>query len=195
MIESRYPGVFVSEAAFSAKPIEGVSTSTADLAGMTSLERLARTSNPRLPADTQANENDAGASGNSDAATVVADSPAARTLSTDVEWKYVNVRRYFTYLEDSIDTGLQFAVFEPNGPALWQNVRATVEDFLFNEWQSGALQGTRPEQAYFVKCDSSTMTQNDLDNGRLVLLVGVATIKPGEFVVLHISTLTASANS
>ena len=85
----------------------------------------------------------------------------ARTISSDPEWKYVNVRRYFAYLERTIEKGTQWAVFEPNGDQLWANVRRTIEDFLLNEWQSGALLGTKPEQAYFVRCDRSTMSQND----------------------------------
>ena len=75
--------------------------------------------------------------------------------------------------------GTQWAVFEPNGERLWANVRRTIEDFLFNEFQMGALLGDKPEKAYFVKCDRSTMTQNDLDNGRLVCLIGVAAAAPG----------------
>ncbi|HEY8561379.1 MAG TPA: phage tail sheath subtilisin-like domain-containing protein [Pyrinomonadaceae bacterium] len=115
----------------------------------------------------------------------------ARTTSSDPEWKYVNLRRYFAYLERSIDRGTQWAVFEPNGEALWANVRQTIQDFLYNEWVSGALLGEKPEKAYFVKCDRSTMTQNDLDNGRLVCLVGVAVVKPAEFVIFRIGQWTA----
>jgi phage tail sheath protein FI len=115
----------------------------------------------------------------------------ARTMSSDPEWKYVNIRRYFAYLERSIDKGTQWAVFEPNGERLWANVRGTVSDFLFNEWQNGALLGDKPEKAYFVKCDRSTMSQNDLDNGRLVCLVGVAALKPAEFVIFRIGQQTA----
>ena len=115
----------------------------------------------------------------------------ARTISSDPEWKYVNLRRYFAYLERSIDKGTQWAVFEPNGEALWANIRRTVEDFLLNEWMSGALLGDKPEKAYFVKCDRSTMTQNDLDNGRLICLVGVAPLRPAEFVIFRIGQWTA----
>jgi phage tail sheath protein FI len=115
----------------------------------------------------------------------------ARTASSDPEWKYVNLRRYFAYLERSIDKGTQWAVFEPNGPRLWDNVRSTVADFLLNEWTMGALLGDKPERAYFVRCDRSTMTQNDLDNGRLVCLVGVAPLKPAEFVIFRIGQWTA----
>jgi hypothetical protein len=115
----------------------------------------------------------------------------ARTISSDPEWKYVNLRRYFIYLERSIDKGTQWAVFEPNGEALWANVRRTIEDFLLNEWQSGALLGDKPEKAYFVRCDRSTMTQNDLDNGRLICLIGVAPLRPAEFVIFRIGQWTA----
>lgn len=114
----------------------------------------------------------------------------ARTISSDPEWKYVNLRRYFAYLERSIDRGTQWAVFEPNGEALWANVRRTVEDFLMNEFQMGALLGDKPEKAYFVRCDRSTMTQNDLDNGRLICLIGVAPVRPAEFVIFRIGQWT-----
>lgn len=114
-----------------------------------------------------------------------------RTISSDPEWKYVNLRRYFAYLEHSIDRGTQWAVFEPNGPQLWGNIRQTISDFLLNEFFSGALLGDKPEQAFFVRCDRSTMTQNDLDNGRLVVLVGVAPVKPAEFVIFRIGQWTA----
>jgi phage tail sheath protein FI len=110
----------------------------------------------------------------------------ACTISSDPEWKYVNLRRYFAYLERSIDKGTQWAVFEPNGEQLWANVRRKIEDFLLNEFQNGALLGDKPEKAYFVKCDRSTMSQNDLDNGRLVCLVGVAPLRPAEFVIFRI---------
>lgn len=114
----------------------------------------------------------------------------ARTISSDSEWKYVNLRRYFAYLEHSIDKGTQWAVFEPNGEALWDNVRRTISDFLLNEWQMGALLGDKPEKAYFVKCDRSTMTQNDLDNGRLICLIGIAPLRPAEFVIFRIGQWT-----
>jgi phage tail sheath protein FI len=119
----------------------------------------------------------------------------ARTTSSDPEWKYVNIRRYFLYLEHSIDRGTQWSVFEPNGERLWSNVRDTVTSFLYNEWVNGALLGDKPEQAFFVKCDRSTMTQNDLDNGRLICLIGVAAIKPAEFVIFRIGQKTADARS
>jgi phage tail sheath protein FI len=119
----------------------------------------------------------------------------ARTASSDPEWKYVSVRRYFIFLEASIDRSTQWAVFEPNGERLWANVRETVESFLYGEWRSGALLGASPREAFFVRCDRSTMTQNDLDNGRLVCLIGVAAIKPAEFVIFRIGQKTADARS
>lgn len=119
----------------------------------------------------------------------------ARTVSSDPEWKYVNVRRYFIYLERSIDRSTQWAVFEPNGERLWANVRETVSAFLYNEWRSGALLGTSPEEAFFVRCDRSTMTQDDLDNGRLICEIGVAVLKPAEFVIFRIGQKTADARA
>jgi len=118
----------------------------------------------------------------------------ARTASSDPEWKYVNIRRYFIYLEHSIDLSTQWAVFEPNGPRLWANITDTISAFLYNEWRSGALLGSTPEQAYFVRCDRSTMTQADLDNGRLICEIGVAAVKPAEFVIFRIGQKTADAN-
>lgn len=119
----------------------------------------------------------------------------ARTISSDPEWKYISVRRYFAYIERSIDRGTQWVVFENNSEPLWAKVKRTVEDFLLNEWKSGHLMGTAPEQAYFVQCDRSTMTQNDIDNGRLVCLIGVAPVKPAEFVIFRIGQWTANSNS
>ncbi|MDM0029769.1 phage tail sheath family protein [Variovorax saccharolyticus] len=119
----------------------------------------------------------------------------ARLASSDPEWKYVSDRRYFNYLEASIDRGTQWAVFEPNGERLWANVRQTISDYLYNEWRGGALLGTTTEEAYFVRCDRTTMTQNDLDNGRLICLIGVAIIKPAEFVIFRIGQKTADARA
>jgi phage tail sheath protein FI len=115
----------------------------------------------------------------------------ARTTSSDPEWKYVNLRRYFAYLEHSIDRGTQWTVFEPNGEPLWESVSGTILDFLFEEFRSGALAGAKPEEAFFVKCDRTTMTQNDLDDGRLVCVVGVAPVRPAEFVNIRIGRWTA----
>ena len=116
----------------------------------------------------------------------------ARTTSQDPQWKYVNVRRYFIFLEQSIHEGLQWVEFEPNGEPLWAAVRQTVTNFLLNNWRSGALLGTKPEEAFFVKCDSTTMTQNDIDTGRLIVEIGVAQVRPAEFVIIRIGLWTAS---
>jgi len=114
----------------------------------------------------------------------------ARSISSDAEWKYVNVRRLLIYIEHSIDRGLQWAAFEPNAEALWAQVRRAVEDFLLRTWRGGALLGTKPEEAFFVRCDRTTMTQDDLDNGRLVCLIGVAPLRPAEFVIVRIGLWT-----
>ena len=116
----------------------------------------------------------------------------ARTTSEDPLWKYVNVRRYFIYLEQSIYAGLQWVVFEPNGEPLWAGVQQTITNFLLNNWRSGALMGTKPEEAFYVRCDRSTMTQNDIDNGRLIAEIGVAPVRPAEFVIIRIGLWTAS---
>lgn len=117
----------------------------------------------------------------------------ARTMSSDPEWKYVNVRRLFIYMEHSIDKATQWAVFEPNNDRLWVNIRRSVEDFLYVMWRDGALLGAKPEQAYFVRCDRTTMTQNDLDNGRMICLVGVAPTRPAEFVIFRVGQWTADS--
>lgn len=117
----------------------------------------------------------------------------ARTMSSDPEWKYVNVRRLFIFIEHSIDKHTQWAVFEPNNRRLWDNIRRTVEDFLLVLWRDGALLGDKPEDAFFVRCDRTTMTQNDLDNGRLICLIGIAPVKPAEFVIFRIGQWTSDA--
>jgi phage tail sheath protein FI len=99
------------------------------------------------------------------------------------------------YAKHSRETGTQWAVFENNVPALWARVTDSIDSFLNNEYANGNLLGTSPSQAYFVRCDRTTMTQNDLDNGILVCLIGVALLKPAEFVVFRIGQMTASARS
>ena len=115
----------------------------------------------------------------------------ARTASSDPEWKYINVRRYFAYLEHSIDRGTQWTVFENNTGVLWNKVRQSIDNFLFNEWRQGRLAGTRPDEAYSVRCDRSTMTQDDIDNGRLICEIGVAPVRPAEFIIFRIGQKTA----
>jgi hypothetical protein len=118
----------------------------------------------------------------------------ARTLSSDSEWRYVNVRRYLLYLEHSIDAGTQWAVFEPNNAMLWTAVKAGISSFLNAEWRKGALLGVKPEQAYFARCGQTTMSQTDIDAGVLICLVGVAVIQPAEFVIFRIGHATANSS-
>jgi phage tail sheath protein FI len=114
----------------------------------------------------------------------------ARTTSQDSEYRYLAIRRLAIFLEHSIEAGLQWAVFETNGPALWAQVRSSVEDFLLSTWRSGKLLGRTAEEAFFVRCDQTTMTQNDIDNGRLIVVVGFAPVRPAEFVILRIGAWT-----
>lgn len=99
-------------------------------------------------------------------------------------------RSYVTWLERSLEKTTQFAVSQPNGEDLWASVRHTIESSLLKEWKSGALVGDKSERAYFVRCDRTTMTQDDLDNGRLICVVGVAPLKPAEFVIFRIGQWT-----
>jgi phage tail sheath protein FI len=117
----------------------------------------------------------------------------ARTMSTDSQWKYVNVRRLFIFVEQSIDRGTQWVVFEPNDEPTWARVRRSITNFLITVWRNGALMGTTQDEAFFVKCDRTTMTQDDIDNGRLICYVGIAPVKPAEFVIFRISQKTIEA--
>jgi uncharacterized protein len=119
----------------------------------------------------------------------------ARTLSSDPQWQYVNVRRYFLYLEHSLQASTSWVVFEPNGQALWSAVATSVSDFLYNEWREGRLFGATPAEAFFVRCDMTTMTQADLENGRLICVIGVAPLEPAEFVIFRIGQYTATSSS
>jgi len=111
----------------------------------------------------------------------------ARTTSSDALWKYINVRRLFLYIEESIEEGTQWVVFEPNDEKLWGRVRATITEFLTRVWRDGALMGAKAEEAFFVKCDRTTMTQDDIDNGRFICIIGIAPVKPAEFVIFRIA--------
>jgi uncharacterized protein len=112
----------------------------------------------------------------------------ARTLGGDRNGvKYINVRRLLNYLRESIDEGTQWAVFEPNSPDLWAKIRRNVNAFLLTVWRSGALFGTTPEQAFFVKCDEETNPPDLRDKGQVVTEIGVAIVKPAEFVIFRIS--------
>lgn len=117
----------------------------------------------------------------------------ARTLTSNALWKYVSVRRLFIFLERSIYEGTQWVVFEPNDPRLWARVTDTVRLFLRGQWRLGALFGRTEEQAFFVTCNESTMTQDDILNGRLICEIGIAPVRPAEFVVFRIFQNTAEA--
>ncbi|RQW81322.1 MAG: phage tail sheath family protein [Methanothrix sp.] len=118
----------------------------------------------------------------------------ARTTSLDSSWKYINVSRLFIFVEKSIKEGIRWAVFEPNNEKLWSRVKQTVDQFLTAVWRTGALMGTTADQAFFVRCDRTTMTQDDIDNGRLVVLVGIAPTKPAEFVVFRIAQVAKGSD-
>jgi uncharacterized protein len=111
----------------------------------------------------------------------------SRTLSSDPSWRYVPVRRLFNYIEQSIITGTQWVVFEPNDLDLWQRVKRTLTAFLIGLWRQGALQGATPDQAFYVKCDEETNPPDSVDAGRLVVEIGIAPVKPAEFVIFQIS--------
>lgn len=116
----------------------------------------------------------------------------ARTISSNGLWKYLNVRRLFIFVEESIKANTNWVVFEPNSENLWSRVTRTINAFLATCWRDGALAGTSPDQAYFVECGPTTMTQDDIDNGRLICQIGIAPVKPAEFVIFRITQKTAS---
>jgi phage tail sheath protein FI len=115
----------------------------------------------------------------------------ARTLSTDPAWRYLNVRRLFNFMESSILRGTQWVVFEPNDLDLWQRIKRTINAFLLGLWRSGALFGATPEQAFFVKCDAETNPPDVIDRGQVVVEIGVAPVKPAEFVVFRLAQYSA----
>jgi len=114
----------------------------------------------------------------------------ARTLSSDPDVKYINVRRTLIFLEASIDRGTQWVVFEPNTPDTWVRLTDSVSAFLETQWRSGALFGRSAKEAFFVRCDESTMTADDILNGRLICEIGVAIVRPAEFVIFRIEQIT-----
>jgi phage tail sheath protein FI len=111
----------------------------------------------------------------------------ARTLSSDPAWRYLNIRRLFNYLEKSIFNGTQWVVFEPNDYALWAKMRRTIAAFLVNEWRKGALFGLTPDEAFYVKCDEETNPAESIDAGMVLCEIGVAPVKPAEFVIVRLS--------
>lgn len=118
----------------------------------------------------------------------------ARTLSSEPEWRYLNVRRLFNFIEESIFEGTQWVVFEPNDQNLWARVSRTINAFLFNVWRSGALFGESSDQAYYVKCDEETNPPEVRDAGQLIVEIGIAPVKPAEFVVFRIAQFSGNPN-
>ena len=117
----------------------------------------------------------------------------ARTVSSNPSWKYINVRRLFIFIEETIKANTSWAVFEPNDEALWVRVKRTISVFLTNQWRNGSLAGTSADEAFFVNIGRDTMSQDDIDNGRLVCVIGVAPVKPAEFVIFRITQKTSDA--
>jgi Bacteriophage tail sheath protein len=118
----------------------------------------------------------------------------ARTLSSEPEWRYLNVRRLFNYLEDSILNGTQWAVFEPNDRTLWAKVRRGIAAFLTTEWRKGALFGATPGEAFFVNCNDETNPAEAIDLGQLTCEIGVAPVKPAEFVIFRLSQFSGGTS-
>lgn len=114
----------------------------------------------------------------------------ARTVSSNASWKYINVRRLFIFIEESIKANTSWAVFEPNDETLWVRVQRTISVFLTNLWRGGSLAGSSPDEAFFVNIGRNTMSQDDIDNGRLICVIGVAPVKPAEFVIFRITQKT-----
>jgi len=119
----------------------------------------------------------------------------ARTLSSDPSWRYVNVRRLFNYVETSILSGTSWVVFEPNDPDLWGRMRRTISGFLYRVWLDGGLFGTTPEQAYYVKCDDETNPSEVIEAGQVICEVGIAPVKPAEFVVFRLAQLPSGTSA
>jgi phage tail sheath protein FI len=117
----------------------------------------------------------------------------ARTLSSDPAWRYINVRRLFNYLEESILNGTQWVVFEPNDFDLWQRIRRTIASFLVRQWRDGALFGQTADEAFYVKCDSETNPAENIDAGQVTCEIGIAPVKPAEFVVFRLAQYSGGA--
>jgi phage tail sheath protein FI len=119
----------------------------------------------------------------------------ARTISSDPSWRYLNVRRLFNYIEESIFEGTQWVVFEPNDQRLWGRVKRTINAFLLRVWRDGALFGATPDQAFFVKCDEENNPAEVRDAGQLIIDIGIAPVKPAEFVVFRIAQFSGSPDA
>jgi phage tail sheath protein FI len=118
----------------------------------------------------------------------------ARTVSSDASWRYINVRRLFNMVEQSIELGTQWVVFEPNDQALWKRVTRDISAFLLRLWRQGALFGKTPEEAFFVKCDEETNPPEVVDAGQLIVEIGLCPVKPAEFVIFRIGQMAAGGD-
>jgi phage tail sheath protein FI len=118
----------------------------------------------------------------------------ARTISSDPSWRYINVRRLFNMVEQSIEMGTQWVVFEPNDQRLWKRVTRTITAFLMRVWRTGALMGQTPQEAFFVKCDSETNPPEVIDAGQLICEIGMCPVKPAEFVIFRIGQMEAGGD-
>ena len=116
----------------------------------------------------------------------------ARTATSNPSWKYINVRRLFIFIEESIKANTNWVVFEPNDELLWVRVKRTIDVFLTGLWRLGSLAGSTPSEAFFVDVGRTTMSQDDIDNGRMICVIGVAPVKPAEFVIFRITQKTSS---
>jgi uncharacterized protein len=119
----------------------------------------------------------------------------ARTMSSDPEWRYVNVRRLFNYVSESIMRGTQWAVFEPNDQRLWMQLKISTTNFLTRVWRDGALFGSTPQQAFYVKCDAETNPPDVVEAGQVVVEVGISPVKPAAFVIFRISQFTGGGEA
>jgi uncharacterized protein len=119
----------------------------------------------------------------------------ARTLSSDPEWRYINVRRLFNYIAESIIEGTQWSVFEPNDQRLWSKLRISASNFLSRTWREGALFGATPAEAFYVKCDSETNPPEVVEAGQVIVEIGVAPVKPAEFVIFKLSQFSGGGGA
>ena len=119
----------------------------------------------------------------------------ARTLAAEASaWRYLNVRRLFNMVEESIARSTRWVIFEPNDESLWKSIRRDISAFLLMVWRDGALMGATPEQAFFVKCDADTNPPESIDQGRVVIVIGIAPVKPAEFVIFKIGQYAAGSD-
>jgi phage tail sheath protein FI len=116
-------------------------------------------------------------------------------MSSDPEWRYINVRRIFNYVSSSIMQGTQWAVFEPNDQKLWTSLTISISNFLNRTWRDGALFGAGAGEAYFVKCDAETNPPEVIEAGQVICEIGISPVKPAEFVIFRLSQFTGGGGA